>query len=167
MEVKSENFFKRHPLVVYFVLAFSFSWLILSPGVAANLGLLNFDIDGTVLTFLGGIGPLLAAIVVTSVTEGSTGVRQIFRSMFNWQVKARWWVAAVVLLVGFFALAAVLSMLAGGAAPDTSAGVYLNGGNLTLVGLLLLVLSCHRTPLLFLCGSRKNSDGDWWLLMVT
>lgn len=137
---------KRYPLAMYFILAFAFTWLILSPGVAATLGWLNFEFEGTVLTIVSGIGPLLAAILVTRAIEGKSGVHKIFASMFTWRVKARWWAASIVLLAGLFALAAVLSSLAGGAAPDASAGIYLNGGNVIVVVLLLLLGSFGEEP---------------------
>jgi len=146
MDNTSDSIFKRRPLAMYFILAFVIAWLILSPGVASTLGLLNFEFDGTVLTILGGIGPLLAAIIVTKATEGNAGVRKIFRSMFNWKVKARWWAVAVLLLAGLFAVSAALGMLTSGAAPDLSAGIYLNGANVISVVLLLLVGSFGEEP---------------------
>lgn len=133
------SLFKRYPLALYFSLTFAFTWLILSPGVAATLGLLDFEFEGTVLTIASGIGPLLAAIVVTGATEGKSGIRKIFGRMFTWQVQAKWWAASVLLLAGLFALATVLSGLITGAAPDASAGIYLNGGNVIGVALLLLL----------------------------
>ena len=146
MENSPDSMFKRHTLTMYFILAFAITWLILSPGVASTLGLIDFQINGTVLSFLAGVGPLLAALIVTGITEGSAGVQQIFRSMFNWQVKARWWAAAVLLLAGLFAAAAALAMLTGGSAPDPSAGIYLNGGNVIVVVLLLLIGSFGEEP---------------------
>jgi hypothetical protein len=56
VSIQKENIFHRRPLVLFFVLAFAITWLILSPGVAANLGYIDFDLDGTVLTILGGVG---------------------------------------------------------------------------------------------------------------
>lgn len=109
---------KKRPLFWYFVLAFAISWLIWTPGVAAALGLLDFQFQPTVLTFLGAIGPLLAALIVTGATEGGEGVRNIFRSMFRWRVGARWWAASVLLYAGLFALASVLVILTGGSGPD-------------------------------------------------
>jgi membrane protease YdiL (CAAX protease family) len=129
---------KRYPLAVYFFLAFAFTWLILSPGVAATLGRLHFEFEGTVLTIVSGMGPLLAAILVTGITEGKSGVHKIFGSMFNWQVKARWWAASIGLLAGLFAIATALSALTTGATPYPGAGIYLNGGNAVVVLLLLL-----------------------------
>lgn len=132
---------KRHSLAVYFLLAFAITWLILSPGVASSLGLLDNEFEGNVLSTLGQFSPLLAAIIVTSVTESGAGVRNIFRSMFNWRVKARWWAASLLLLAGVFAVAAALSILMGGAAPDPGARTYL-----IVAGLLFLVGSFGEEP---------------------
>jgi membrane protease YdiL (CAAX protease family) len=137
---------KRYPLVMYFFLAFVFTWLILCPGVAATLGWLNFEFEGTVLTIVSGIGPLLAAILVTGAIEGKSGVHKIFDSMLNWQVKARWWAASIVPFAGLFAIATALSALITGAIPDASAGIYLNGGNVIVVVLLLLLGSFGEEP---------------------
>jgi membrane protease YdiL (CAAX protease family) len=146
MDSPNESIFKRYPLTMYFILAFAITWLILSPGVASTLGLLDLQLDGTVLTFVSAIGPLLAALIVTRATEGRTGVRKIFQSMLNRQVKARWWAAAVLLLAGLFAIATVFGLLTGGAAPDPRTGVFLNGGNTIVVILLLLFGSFGEEP---------------------
>ena len=141
-----DNIFTRKPLMLYFVLAFLFTWLILSPGVAANLGLLDFQMDGTVLTILSGIGPLLAAIILTGATKGRNAVRGIFSSMFDWRVRARWWGVSVLLIAVLFGISAGIGMLTDGDAPDPTAGIYLNGGNLILVVLLLLFGSFGEEP---------------------
>jgi membrane protease YdiL (CAAX protease family) len=140
------NLFKRYPLATYFLLAFAFTWFILSPGVAATLGLLNLAFEGTVLTIASGIGPLLAATIVTGATEGKSGVRKLFGCMFTWRVQAKWWVASVGLLAGLFVMTTVLSSLVAGAAPDASVGIYLNGGNVIVVALLLLLGSLGEEP---------------------
>jgi membrane protease YdiL (CAAX protease family) len=137
---------RRYPLALYFFLAFAFTWLILCPGVAAALGWLNFEFEGTVLTIVSGIGPLLAALLVTGAIEGKSGVHKIFASMFTWQVKARWWAASIVLIAGLFAIATAGSTLMTGAVPDASAGIYLNGGNVIVVVLLLLLGSFGEEP---------------------
>jgi membrane protease YdiL (CAAX protease family) len=144
--MKKDSGTKRHPLMMYIVLAFAFTWLILSPGVAATLGLLDFRFDGTVLTILSGLGPLAAALIVTAVIEGRSGVQKLFRSMFNWKVEIKWWIAAVLLLAGLFVLSSVLNMLTGGYAPDPKSGIYLNGGNTFAVLFLLLIGSFGEEP---------------------
>ena len=146
MDHPRKNLIKKHPLRMFFILAFACTWLILSPGVAATLGLLSFNVDGTVLTILSGIGPLLAACIVTFAVDGRQEVRLIFRSMFNWHVRPSWWAAALFLPVVLFAIAAALGSAANGTAPNPGAGIYLNGGNVILVALLLLFGSFGEEP---------------------
>ena len=128
----------RNPNLVFFALAFLFTWLILGPGVVTNLGLVDFRFDGTVVTILGGLGPFLAALTVTWITEGREGAIKIFRNIFSLKAKVRWWAASVLLLAGLFALAAGSGGLAGMPGPDPAAGVYLGGGHLLAVIALLL-----------------------------
>ncbi len=130
---------KAHPLAAYFGLAFTFTWLILSPGVAATFGLLNFAFEGTVLTIASGIGPLLAALLVTRIVAGKSGVRQMLGSLFARRVQVKWWAAALMLIAGLFAISATLSWFISGATPQAQEGIYLNGGNSLLVTLLLLL----------------------------
>ena len=129
---------KTQPLGMYFALAFAFTWLILSPGVAATVGLLNFAFEGTVLTIVSGLGPLLAALVVTGAVEGKSGVRQIFGRLFARRAQAKWWAAALLIFAILFAISATLSWFISGTTPNARDGIYLNGGNSLIVILLLL-----------------------------
>ncbi|MCB8978992.1 MAG: CPBP family intramembrane metalloprotease [Ardenticatenaceae bacterium] len=129
---------KAHTLAAYFGLAVVFTWLILSPGVAATLGLLRFTFEGTLLTIVSGVGPLLAALIVTQAIEGTSGVRKIIGNIFAWRTNAKWWAAALLLMAGLFAISATISWFIWGTVPNASDGIYLNGGNLMIVSLLLL-----------------------------
>lgn len=113
MVSSNNNIFEKHPLTMYFVLSFAISWLIFSPGVAANIGLIDFGFDGTVLTILGGLGPFIAATVVTGATDGTPGIRKMFNSMFNLKIKAKWWAAATLLAAGLFTLSALINNFMG------------------------------------------------------
>ena len=129
---------KTHPLTAYFALAFIFTWLILSPGVVTTVGLLNFAFEGTVLTIISGLGPLLAALIITGAIEGKPGIRQMFGSLFAQRTQAKWWAAALLPLAGLFAISAILSWFISGTTPNARDGIYLNGGNSLIVILLLL-----------------------------
>jgi membrane protease YdiL (CAAX protease family) len=141
-----KNIVERHSLIMFFFLAYIISWLIFGLGIAANLDLTDFRFDGTVLTILGGLGPLVSAIVVIRVTEGRSGVRNLLKSVIDWRVKVKWWMAGVGLLAGLFAISAGLNELMGGSAPSPDLGLYLNGGNFTHVILLLLFGSFTEEP---------------------
>ncbi len=77
-----KGLFTGHPLVVFFALAFAFSWCFVPMG-----GFLPF-------------GPLLAALVVLAVVEGRSGLADLGRQMLRWRVRARWYVLVIVIPLG-------------------------------------------------------------------
>jgi len=94
-----------HPLALYFVLAYSISWLLWAPLClpAFGVGLLP------VLPFqhaLGALGPIGAALITSLMHDGVAGPRDLLRRAFAWRGQLRW--AAVALLVPFALLALAL-----------------------------------------------------------
>ena len=100
----------RHDLPLFFVLAFLLSWL------AWPLVALNPE-SSPLLPF----GPLIAAAVVAAL---SGGLRELFGQLGRWRSAPRWYLAAVLVPVAVTALAAVVTVAAGGSA---SAGPGLPG----------------------------------------
>jgi uncharacterized protein len=76
---------KRHPVIAFVALAYTLSWLTWLP---ALLGL-----GGTALIILGGLGPLVAAWVVTRYTGSS--VRAWARQIIRWRVPLRYYLYAL------------------------------------------------------------------------
>ena len=71
---------KQHALVAYFALAFAITWALVSPLVLNALGLLAIQISPH-WHFLGAIGPILAALIVTSsLSERKWPEHQYIRS---------------------------------------------------------------------------------------
>lgn len=72
------------PLLAYFALAYGISWLIWAP-----LWLPHFGITGLpVLPYhhgLGGLGPMLAAFILTARQQGWAGVGQLLQRMVQWR----------------------------------------------------------------------------------
>jgi membrane protease YdiL (CAAX protease family) len=106
-----------HPLVAYFVMAFAGSWLFLVPIALSRevngLGLLPFTISENALYIVGMIagfaGPPLAAFVVTAITSGRTGVKELLRRCVQWRAGIQWYLVIVfgplaVYLIGFGAV---------------------------------------------------------------
>src|SRR5215204_4638629 len=70
----------RHPLTFYFLIAFSFSWLMFLPAVLTYFGVLNLsDSLVGVLGVTGLLGPILSGFIMTAVTEGREGIRRWLR----------------------------------------------------------------------------------------
>ena len=110
----------RHPLVVYFVLAFAGTFGVQLPMLLSQdgFGLLPYSVPllPFMLLFLLSTyaGPVLAALVVTATESGRAGVRAFLRRFVQWRAGLRWY---FVVLLGYpllFVLAATVSM---GAAP--------------------------------------------------
>src|SRR5690349_7963489 len=114
------SFLARHPLIGYFVLAYAGTWLTLLPVVLSQngIGVLPYSMPFllfAVLFVLSGLtGPTLSAFIMTAVTEGRTGVRQLRRRYVQWKVGPQWY---LIVLFGFVLLNLVALTFALGATP--------------------------------------------------
>lgn len=90
----------RHPLVSYCVLAFAFTWVVVSPLVLSQRGLGVITLPDALLmvayilaTFT---GPLPAALIVTHTIEGKSGIKQLLRRMVQWRIGIQWILIALI-----------------------------------------------------------------------
>ena len=99
---------RNKALIVYFILAFALSWAIEIPLALQANGVVAWSIP-TATHYLASFGPLLAALITTSLSNGGVGVRELARRMFKFRVPIWWWLAALSPLIAFFLLAAAFS----------------------------------------------------------
>jgi membrane protease YdiL (CAAX protease family) len=80
---------RKHPLFFYFLIAYAFSWIWLTPSVLSAWGLLpgNYTITFAIHTF----GPAVAAIIMVNVTEGKAGWLRLRQSIRQWRAGGRWY----------------------------------------------------------------------------
>jgi uncharacterized protein len=97
------GWFQRHPVVAYVALAYTVSWLTWLP---ALLG-----VGGIALIVLGGLGPPVAAWVVTRYTGSS--VRAWARQMVRWRVRFRYYLYALGLPLLLYGLVDIILVLFG------------------------------------------------------
>jgi uncharacterized protein len=90
-------FLKRHPLVTFFVVAYAITWALV-PLVSVSFA----------FPVLGLFGPALSAIVVTAITEGTSGVKALLGRVIHWRVGWPWYVVAAGL--PFVLMLAVLGL---------------------------------------------------------
>ncbi len=91
----------QHPLLVYFVLAYLFAWLSISPAVLGSDGfrLIPVGLHAFPFLTLGAFaGPTLSAWIVTAVTKGKSGLVELLRGYVRWRVGIVWYGVA---LLGF------------------------------------------------------------------
>jgi membrane protease YdiL (CAAX protease family) len=99
-------FVKRHPLVVFFALAYAFTWPVI-PLVAVS----------PLLGLPGLFGPALAAIVTAAIVDGKPGLKDLLGRMVRWRVGARWYAIALGLPVVLTLAAAGTHLLLGAPTP--------------------------------------------------
>jgi len=101
---------KRYPLVVFFVLAYLFSWVVWGSSIAQAYGKLSFHIPQT-LAFL---GLIFATYITAAITGGWSAVKETFSRVFRWKVGIVWYLVAVLLTIILGLVALVLFDLMGG-----------------------------------------------------
>ncbi len=97
---RSRSFVRDHPMAVFVVLSCAFSWWLV-PIAGAPLG----------------GGPCIAALVVLSLTQGRSGVRDLLRRIVRWRVSWKWYAAALLLPITAAVVAAVATIKLGAPAP--------------------------------------------------
>jgi membrane protease YdiL (CAAX protease family) len=130
---------KKYALVIFFALAYAFTWSNWLPQALASRGIASLQVPGFV-TLLAGYGPALAAILVVSLIYGRAGLRELFSRLVRWRAGLQWYLIALFLpaLVTLFAL--TLNSWTGGTAPDFSTAAYPFGPPETPLWQKLLVL---------------------------
>lgn len=101
---------RRHPLRAFYVLTFLLSWGYWIPNALAG---------GRWSHAPGLLGPMVSALVVTGLTKGSGGMRDLLQRMFRWKVGAGWYLWTLTPVAVALAMAGVLS-LGGGSFPSSS-----------------------------------------------
>jgi len=111
------NLVRRNPLVSYFIIAYFISWTIWSPFVASVQGWVDWDVPGA-LYYLCPYGPLLSALIVTAITRGGEGVRDLLRRVVKFRVEFRYYAFAILVPIGLFVLAYFVNFIITGAWSD-------------------------------------------------
>jgi membrane protease YdiL (CAAX protease family) len=115
-------FVKRHPLVVFFILAYALTWPLI-PLVSLS------PLWGFPALF----GPALAAVVVATVADGRPGLKNLLGRMVRWRVGARWYAVALGLPIVLALTTAGLHLLLG-------AQTSVNFGGLSALNFVVFVL---------------------------
>jgi membrane protease YdiL (CAAX protease family) len=117
MNPSDRSWFKRHSLIIYFILAYAVTWSIQIPLALSVRGLIDIQIP-VVIHYLGAFGPLIAAFIVIALTEGKAGIRTLSNRWFKWRVELRYYAFAVLAPIVFFILAVLINRLISGGWSD-------------------------------------------------
>jgi uncharacterized protein len=132
------TFVKRHPLVIFYILAYAFTWIVWGSSAAQARGLLGWHIPG-IFAF---IGAATAAYLTAALAGGWPAVRDLLARLVRWRVHPLWYLLAILLipLLAFLSIA-LFALLR----PDIPARI---GQDLTLSAALLYF--CTNLPNMWL-----------------
>jgi len=100
---------RRHPIITFFVLTYAITWGFLPLGI------------------FGVSGPLIAALIVISITQGISGLRDLGSRMIRWRVGWIWWALAIGLPLAVHLITVVLNVGLGAPAPSLAQFSPLSG----------------------------------------
>lgn len=104
---KIKLFVQRNPLVTFFVLAYAFSWWPWLLSAAAN------PFGNPLFPF----GPMLAALILTTIINGRAGLKALLTRVVQWRVNLRWYGVILFLPVALGLGAFGLNLLLGAPKP--------------------------------------------------
>jgi uncharacterized protein len=117
--IRITAWFVRHPVMAFTVIAYSVSWICWLPLLADRQDWVSWSAS-TYLHLLGGLGPAVAALVVTAVVARRNGLADIWRRAVAWRGRLGWLALAVVGPLAVFAAAVLATRVVEGAWPDLS-----------------------------------------------
>ncbi len=88
----------RHPVAAFLGMVYGLSWIIYIPPFLSRsgIGLLPFELNVLLFNLIAAIfGITLSAYIVTRVTQGKEGVRELRRRYTHWRVGIHWYLLAL------------------------------------------------------------------------
>ncbi|TFG07499.1 MAG: CPBP family intramembrane metalloprotease [Promethearchaeota archaeon] len=106
-------------LILYFMLAYFFSWIFWIPRLVVvsyphQFQGINIISILSQLFILGGLGPLISAAIVIHLQEGKEGLKKWGAECVKWRVNYHWYLVVFLLPLSFFLLADLIFFLLGG-----------------------------------------------------
>lgn len=119
MKPSKLSFIRQQSLVLYFILAYAVTWCFEIPLALSAQGLIKVEIP-MAIHYLGSYGPMIAAFVLTVLTKGAVGIRDLVSRWFKWRVQVRYYAFAILGPIALFTLAVVINRFTSGVWPDLS-----------------------------------------------
>ncbi|MDX9993376.1 MAG: type II CAAX endopeptidase family protein [Anaerolineales bacterium] len=119
MTSQLSSWIKRHSLGAYFFLAFLITWILISPLALSAQNVFNFQLSPH-WHFLGALGPISAALLVTAISAGKAGVSKFLGSLLNWRAGVFWVLVSIFSPFAIFLLSVLILLLMGNPLPDFS-----------------------------------------------
>lgn len=98
-----KKFIRTNPIVSFVLFTFLFSWTLWLLMILSGRGLLPFNFP---TNFLGSFGPFVGALIVISITQGRSGIRNILRSLIDWRANSWSYLFAIFFIIAVYVITA-------------------------------------------------------------
>lgn len=119
MTSDGSNWVKKNPLTFYFILTYAITWSIQIPVALSAREMIKAQVP-MAIHYVGAFGPMIAALMMSALTEGTAGIRALLSRWFKWRVEVRYYAFAVLAPTALFGLAVLINRVATGVWPDLS-----------------------------------------------
>jgi membrane protease YdiL (CAAX protease family) len=102
----------------YFIITFTFSWIIWLPGIFQSRGIISTPLPAIVIFIIGGFGPFISSFYLTSKKESKPGVKRLWKRAFNFKIPLKWLAFIFLLPVCIAGISLYLKIQSGGEKPD-------------------------------------------------
>lgn len=109
--MKRQISLENHTAAVFFILTFSFSWIVWMPMVFA-------DQASQLLLIVGTFGPTLIALLLTGQSKGWNGLRELLSRLFVWRVSIFWYLFSFLGTIVVVMASIGIHVAMGGAVPQ-------------------------------------------------
>ena len=111
--MNEQSFFKRHSLVIYFVLAYAIAWIgsfaLVGPKFLAGEVIVFDDIGLMAIAALS--APFIAGLLMTYLADGKLGLKEFFARLKKYKVGGRWYLPLLIFPVLLLCVSVVLGVL--------------------------------------------------------
>jgi uncharacterized protein len=139
-----ESLLARYPLTFYFLIAYTFAWLVWVPLALSEdgAGVLSYrsPVGASASIAIASFGPFFSAFIMTGIIEGREGIGRLLRRCVLWRVELRWYLFTLIglpmiLVLGVIVLPGAMASFKGFASLVAS-----------LPGLILIVYVLFHGP---------------------
>jgi len=103
---------KKHTLIWFIILAYGLSWIVEIPLALQSNGIIHKIIPYS-FHYLTGYGPLIVSAVMTGLSGGAEGLKDLWQRLTKWQVEPVWWLVAVSPLFIYLLVSTALWLIQG------------------------------------------------------
>lgn len=97
-ETKYFNFSDEKIIFFFFLLTITWTWFFWGISALISNDIISIPIPADIFTALGGLGPILIALILTFITSGKDGIITLIKRGVDYKFDKKWWIPIILLI---------------------------------------------------------------------